>query len=103
MSHWDSNLTLVLNKAEAIALSAAILAIGTTGHRADPLEAVRKKLRAGLDHRMRDQEELEACIGILALEYERQQPILVRDEDGEYVATDKEAHAERQALSRYDL
>lgn len=71
MSSWDDQITLILTKREAVALSAAILALGTCHHRPELIESIRKKLRAGLDHRLKQTEDEEAQIAILALEYAR--------------------------------
>jgi hypothetical protein len=66
---WDDNITIILDRHEAVALSAAILTLGESGHRGEQIEAVRRKLRAGLNHRARDQDEHDAEAAIIAHEY----------------------------------
>jgi hypothetical protein len=69
----DDNITLIVTRQEATALSALILETGTSGHRSASVEAVRAKLRAGLNRRGKDREEEEAELNILRLEYQRRQ------------------------------
>ena len=68
---WDDSITLIVSSQEAVAVSTLILASGASGHRPEPVESMRKKLRAGLDRRMQDLEEEEAEFNILLLEYQR--------------------------------
>lgn len=66
---WDDNITIILSPAEAVAMSAAVLTLGPSGQRGEHIEAVRLKLRAGLNHRARDQDEHDAEAVIIAYEY----------------------------------
>jgi hypothetical protein len=69
----SDNITIILSRQQAVTVSAAILSLGSSHHRHPDIEALRSKLREGLNHRSREAAEHDVEASLIAHEYKRRE------------------------------